>query len=102
MKRQQVSRRTVLKGGGTALAGLTMVRVAGPVEAFPGPPGQDQTIDTLDDRDDSSQALQRSSGQVIPWLDQPPPSPVLRPSPETSSYGRNWRRNRRLLTTSST
>jgi DMSO/TMAO reductase YedYZ molybdopterin-dependent catalytic subunit len=53
-----------------------MVRVAGPVEAFPGPPGQDQTIDTLDDRDDSSQALQRSSGQVIPWLDQPPPSPV--------------------------
>ena len=76
MKRQRVSRRTVLKGGGTALAGLTMVRVAGPVEAFPGPPGQDQTIDTLDDRDDSSQALQRSSGQVIPWLDQPPPSPL--------------------------
>jgi DMSO/TMAO reductase YedYZ molybdopterin-dependent catalytic subunit len=66
----------MLKGGGTALAGLTMVRVAGPVEAFPGPPGQDQTIDTLDDHDDSSQALQRSSGQVIRWLDQPPPSPV--------------------------
>jgi DMSO/TMAO reductase YedYZ molybdopterin-dependent catalytic subunit len=67
----------MLKGGGTTLAGLTMVRVTGPVvEAFPEPPGQDQTIDTLDDRDDSSQALQRSSGQVIPWLDQPPPSPL--------------------------
>ena len=49
---QDVSRRTLLKGGGAALAGLTVLRVAGPVHAF----GQ-------------------SGEQVIPWLDQPAPNP---------------------------
>ena len=50
---QDVSRRTLLKGGGAALAGLTVLRVAGPAHAF----GQ-------------------SGGEVLPWLDQPPPNPV--------------------------
>src|SRR5262245_34265504 len=49
MEHQGVSRRTLLKGGGAALAGLTMLRVAGPTHAF----GQ-------------------SGEEVIPWLDQPP------------------------------
>jgi hypothetical protein len=31
----EVSRRTLLKGGGAALAGLTMLQVAGPAHAFP-------------------------------------------------------------------
>jgi DMSO/TMAO reductase YedYZ molybdopterin-dependent catalytic subunit len=53
-----------------------MVQVAGPAQAFPGSREPDQSFDPLDDRDGSSEALQRSSGQVIPWMDQPPPSPV--------------------------
>ena len=51
MEHQGVSRRTLLKGGGAALAGLTMLRVAGPTHAFGQP-----------------------SEEVIPWLDQPPAS----------------------------
>ena len=49
-----MSRRTLLKGGSAAFAGLTVVRVAGPAHAFPGRPGEEK---------------------VIPWLDQPPPPP---------------------------
>jgi DMSO/TMAO reductase YedYZ molybdopterin-dependent catalytic subunit len=48
-----MSRRTLLEGGGAALAGLATLQVAGPAHAFPG--GPDDT--------------------VLPWLDQPAPSP---------------------------
>jgi DMSO/TMAO reductase YedYZ molybdopterin-dependent catalytic subunit len=51
MEHHGISRRTLLKGG-AALAGLTVLRVAGPTRAF-GQPGE----------------------EVIPWLDQPPPGP---------------------------
>jgi DMSO/TMAO reductase YedYZ molybdopterin-dependent catalytic subunit len=51
---QEMSRRTLLKGGGTAVAGLTVLQVAGPAHAFPGHAGD----------------------EVIPWLDQPAPNPV--------------------------
>ena len=51
MKNHDISRRALLKGGG-ALAGLTVTQVAGPTKLF-GEAGE----------------------QVIPWLDQPPPSP---------------------------
>jgi DMSO/TMAO reductase YedYZ molybdopterin-dependent catalytic subunit len=54
MANQEMSRRTLLKGGGAAFAGLTTVHVAGPAYAFPGHPGD----------------------EVIPWLDQPAPNPV--------------------------
>ena len=54
MEHQDVSRRTWLKGGGAALAGLTMLRVAGPAHAF----------------------ASHSGEEVIPWLDQPAPNPV--------------------------
>jgi DMSO/TMAO reductase YedYZ molybdopterin-dependent catalytic subunit len=50
---QEMSRRTLLKGGGAAIAGLSAVQVAGPAHAFPGGPGE----------------------KVIPWLDQPPEPP---------------------------
>src|ERR671925_567718 len=50
---RDMSRRTLLKGGGAAFAGLSVMRVAGPAHAFPGGPG----------------------GEVIPWLDQPPEPP---------------------------
>jgi DMSO/TMAO reductase YedYZ molybdopterin-dependent catalytic subunit len=51
MENHQGSRRSLLKAG-TALAGLTMLRVAGPAKL-----------------------LGQSRGEVIPWLDQPPPNP---------------------------
>jgi DMSO/TMAO reductase YedYZ molybdopterin-dependent catalytic subunit len=49
---KEMSRRTLLKGGGAAIAGFSALRVAGPAHAFPG-----------------------SGGEVIPWLDQPPEPP---------------------------
>jgi DMSO/TMAO reductase YedYZ molybdopterin-dependent catalytic subunit len=52
--KHDISRRTLLKGGSAAFAGLTVLRVAGPAHAFPGRPGE----------------------VVIPWLDQPAPNPV--------------------------
>ena len=54
MVNQEMSRRTLLKGGGAAVAGLSALQVAGPAHAFPGGPGE----------------------VVIPWLDQPDPNPV--------------------------
>jgi DMSO/TMAO reductase YedYZ molybdopterin-dependent catalytic subunit len=54
MEIQDMDRRAVLKGGGAAFAGLTVLRVAGPAHAFPGEPGEEE---------------------VIPWLDQPPEPP---------------------------
>jgi DMSO/TMAO reductase YedYZ molybdopterin-dependent catalytic subunit len=54
METRDVSRRTLLKGGGAAVAGLTVLRVAGPAPAFPGHTGE----------------------QVIPWDDQPAENPV--------------------------
>ncbi len=56
MLKSDVSRRTVLKGGAgsAALAGLTVITVAGPARAFPGRP---------------------DDGVLVPWLDQPTPVP---------------------------
>jgi DMSO/TMAO reductase YedYZ molybdopterin-dependent catalytic subunit len=53
MENQDVSRRTLLKGGSAALAELTVLRVAGLSQAF-GDPGD----------------------VVIPWLDQPAANPI--------------------------
>jgi DMSO/TMAO reductase YedYZ molybdopterin-dependent catalytic subunit len=50
MEKTGISRRTMLKGGGAAFTGLTMMQVTARVPAF----GQ-------------------TSEEVIPWLDQPPP-----------------------------
>ena len=53
MEKQDTSRRTFLKGSSAALAGLSVLQVAGPQEAF----GQ-------------------SGEKVLPWLDQPAPNPI--------------------------
>jgi DMSO/TMAO reductase YedYZ molybdopterin-dependent catalytic subunit len=68
---QEISRRTILKGGG-ALAGLTVLRVAGPARAFPGHASDD---DAHDDQAHPPQGLGQPGEEVIPWLDQPPGSP---------------------------
>jgi DMSO/TMAO reductase YedYZ molybdopterin-dependent catalytic subunit len=51
----EMSRRSLLKGGAAGLGGLTVLKVAGPANAFAG------HVD---------------EGEVIPWLDQPAPNPV--------------------------
>ena len=57
MEVEDFDRRTLLKGGGAAVAGLSVLKVAGPAHAFPGHPGEEE---------------------VLPWLDQPsdPPFPT--------------------------
>jgi DMSO/TMAO reductase YedYZ molybdopterin-dependent catalytic subunit len=54
MAHADLSRRRLLQGGGAAIAGLSVLRVTGPTSAFQTP----------------------STGEVIPWLDQPEPNPV--------------------------
>ncbi len=54
MVKHDMSRRSLLKGGSAAFAGLTVLRVTGPAHAFPGRPGTEV---------------------VIPWLDQPTDPP---------------------------
>ncbi len=54
MEPRDISRRTILKGGAAVVAGLSVLRLAGPAHAFPS----------------------RSGAEVIPWLDQPEPNPV--------------------------
>jgi DMSO/TMAO reductase YedYZ molybdopterin-dependent catalytic subunit len=51
---QELSRRTLLKGGGAAFAGLSAIQLAGPARAFP----------------------DHGGGEVIPWVDQPGENPV--------------------------
>ena len=60
------SRRTLVKRGGAALAGLSVLRLAGPAHAFQTPTG----------------------GEVVPWLDQPEPNPV----PEAIVRQLDWER----------
>lgn len=52
MDQQIVSRRTLLKSGSATLAGLRVLRIAGPASAF------------------------QNGGEVIPWLDQPEENPA--------------------------
>ena len=70
MEHPDVSRRTLLKGGGAALAGLTVLRVAGPAHAFPG------RSDEEEDQSDLAHALGQPDEEVLPWLDQPAANPV--------------------------
>ncbi len=54
MAQAEMSRRRLLKQGGSAIAGLSVLRVAGPTSAFQTP----------------------VTGEVIPWLDPPADNPV--------------------------
>ena len=54
MTQSAMSRRTLVRQGGAALAGLSVLRLAGPAHAFQAETG----------------------GEVIPWLDQLEPNPV--------------------------
>ena len=76
MEQQGVSRRTLLKGGIATLTGLTVLRVAGPVHAFPGHPGEVDGVAWDDDQPDPPHAMAHPGEEVIPWLDQPAENPV--------------------------
>jgi DMSO/TMAO reductase YedYZ molybdopterin-dependent catalytic subunit len=65
-----MSRRTLLKGGGAAFTGLTVLRVAGPAHAFPGEPGEEE---------------------VLEWLDQPSEPPFLIPNQLVWEELDSWR-----------
>jgi DMSO/TMAO reductase YedYZ molybdopterin-dependent catalytic subunit len=70
--KQDVSRRAMLKGGGAALAGLTVLRVAGPTQAFEGLRDRDGQDDLAPRR---LPVLGEPGAEVVPWLDQPAPTP---------------------------
>ncbi len=80
MKHRDVSRRTLLKGGGAALAGLSL-QAASPAHAFPQDDQREQheKHGWDDDQPDPSQSLGRPGDVVLPWLDQPPPAPFPDP-----------------------
>jgi DMSO/TMAO reductase YedYZ molybdopterin-dependent catalytic subunit len=61
METSDVSRRALLKGGGAAVAGATVLQVSGPTQAFAANPDDEE---------------------VLPWQDQPDPSP----EPPTALY----------------
>ncbi len=52
MEHSNISRRTLLKGATASVAGLSVLQVTG------------------------ARAFAQAGGEVIPWLDQPPPNPV--------------------------
>jgi DMSO/TMAO reductase YedYZ molybdopterin-dependent catalytic subunit len=74
MEHRDVSRRTLLKGGGAALAGLSL-QVAGPAHAGPRESDRESHDGWDDDQPDPSQSLGQPGDVVLPWLDQPPPAP---------------------------
>lgn len=61
MEISDVSRRTLLMGGGAAVAGATVLQVSGPTQAFAADPGEEEVLD---------------------WVDQPTPNP----EPPTALY----------------
>jgi DMSO/TMAO reductase YedYZ molybdopterin-dependent catalytic subunit len=74
MDHQDVSRRTLLKGSGAALAALSL-QAAAPSHAFARESDQETQGAWDDDQFDPSQSLGRPGDVVLPWLDQPPPFP---------------------------
>jgi DMSO/TMAO reductase YedYZ molybdopterin-dependent catalytic subunit len=73
MAQRDVSRRSLLKGGGAALAGLSL---QGPAQARAFRHENDrEKHERDDDQPDPSQSLGQPGDVVLPWLDQPPPFP---------------------------
>ena len=86
MEHRDVSRRTLLKGGGAVLAGLSL-QAAGPAHAFRSEDDREKHA-WDDDQPDPSQSLGQPGDVVLPWLDQPPRFPS-RTLPEASWSGRS-------------
>jgi DMSO/TMAO reductase YedYZ molybdopterin-dependent catalytic subunit len=74
MEHRDVSRRTLLKGGGAALAGLSL-QVAAPARAFPQDLDRQEHAWDDEHHPDPSQSLGRPGDVVLQWLDQRPGDP---------------------------
>jgi DMSO/TMAO reductase YedYZ molybdopterin-dependent catalytic subunit len=57
----------VLKGGGAAVAGLSVFRVAGPARAFPAQPADEEVVPWLDRRADVPPPAQDVIGNQLVW-----------------------------------
>ena len=75
MQSPTVSRRTLLRGGSAALAGLSVWQVSGPAEAFPGHGGDDDAEDVALSDQPSNEYPGSPTDEVLQWADQPPPLP---------------------------
>ena len=75
MQSPTVSRRTLLRGGSAALAGLSVWQVSGPAEAFPGHGDDDDGEDVPWSDHPSDEYPGSATDEVLKWLDQPPPIP---------------------------
>jgi DMSO/TMAO reductase YedYZ molybdopterin-dependent catalytic subunit len=82
MEKSDVSRRSLLKGGGAMMAGLTVLQAAGPTRAFAGgvPEGDATAL--------GDPGSVGPSGTVIPWDDQPEPVPP--PAQSITGNLLNW------------
>ena len=69
MDQHDVSRRTLLKGGGAMLAGATVAQAAGPASAFAAEAAE--SGDLLVDERAVGGRSPIPPGDVLPWLDQP-------------------------------
>ena len=74
MGHRDVSRRTLLKGGGATLAGLSLP-MAEAAHAFQRDDDREKHA-WHDGQPDPSQSLGQPGDVVLPWLDQPPPFPA--------------------------
>ena len=82
MNDQDLSRRALLKGGGAALAGLSVLQLAGPADAFPGQADKGDDAPWDDERPTTRDDYPGQPGdEVIRWTDQPPPLPFPLPHP---------------------
>ena len=75
MRGPSVSRRTLLQGGGAALAGVSVWQVSGPAAAFGGHQDDGEDVPWSDDHDPSREYPGDPSDTVLTWLDQPDPIP---------------------------
>jgi DMSO/TMAO reductase YedYZ molybdopterin-dependent catalytic subunit len=73
MDHHDVSRRTLLKGGGAVLAGATVAQVGGPASAFAGEGAE--VGDLLVDERSVGGRSPIPPGEVLEWLDQPGGAP---------------------------
>jgi DMSO/TMAO reductase YedYZ molybdopterin-dependent catalytic subunit len=69
MMPQPITRRSILKGGGTALAGWSVMQMSGPAAALAGADGRN--VEWLHGGDLSETYPGRPGDVVIPWVDQP-------------------------------
>lgn len=74
MATSSISRRGLLQGGGTALAGLSVLQIAGPSEAL-GTGGPDSVPWLRNHGDPPETYPGHPNEDVILWQDQPPPFP---------------------------